>query len=61
MKLPVELQASIRDYMLHTQNLNESQKEMNKFIEMLSPNLRNEVLECIFVAAFELNSAFNDR
>ena len=58
MKLPVELQDSIREYMLHTQNLNESQKEMNKFIEMLSPSLKNEVLEYIFIAAFELNDAF---
>lgn len=44
--------------MLHTQNLNESQKEMNKFIEMLSPTLKNEVLEYIFIAAFKMNQAF---
>ena len=44
--------------MLHTQNLHDSQREMNKFIEILSPTLKNEVLEYIFIAAFEVNPAF---
>ena len=41
MKLPEGIQTEIREFMFTTQNSLDNQKEMNQFIEMLSPNLKN--------------------
>lgn len=40
MRLPELIQTEIREFMFTTQNSLDNQKEMNQFIEMLSPNLK---------------------
>lgn len=43
-----------------TQNQLENQKEFNSFIDMLSQNLKDQVLSQIYQSSFERNSIFRD-
>ena len=58
MKLPEELQNSVREFMMTTQNNLDNQKEMDQFLTMISPSLRMEVTQCIFLEAIGKNSIF---
>lgn len=42
--LPIELQDSVRQYMFTNQSSNESQRELNDFLSLISPSLRIMVL-----------------
>jgi cell division septum initiation protein DivIVA len=55
MKLPEEIQTEIREFMFTTQNSLDNQKEMNQFVDMLSPSLKNLVMQHIFINAFKRN------
>ena len=58
MKLPEAIQTEIREFMFTTQNTLDNQKEMNTFVEMLSPSLKNLVMQHIFINAFNRNELF---
>lgn len=58
MRLPEQIQTEIREFMFTTQNSLDNQKEMNQFIEMLSPNLKTQVVNHIFINAFNKNPLF---
>lgn len=58
MKLPEAIQTEIREFMFTTQNTLDNQKEMNQFVDMLSPSLKNLVMQHIFINAFNRNDLF---
>lgn len=57
-RLPAGIQDEIRNFMLETQNNLDSQKELDSFLQMISPSLRNKVTKHIFMDAVSANSLF---
>ena len=55
MRLPEPMQKEIREFMLTTQNTLDNQKEMNIFVEMLSPTLKAMVMRHTFISTFNEN------
>jgi len=55
MKLPFELQDEVKQFMLATQNNLDNQKELDTFMQMISPSLRNKVTKFIFLDAIASN------
>jgi len=55
MKLPTILQDDIRLFMIQTQNNLDSQKELDIFMTMISPSLRNSVTKHIFINSVSAN------
>lgn len=45
--------------MFTTQNTLDNQKEMNIFVEMLSPSLKAMVMRHTFISTFNVNSMFD--
>mmetsp|Transcript_11975 Transcript_11975/g.18493 ORF Transcript_11975/g.18493 Transcript_11975/m.18493 type:complete len:179 (-) Transcript_11975:428-964(-) len=58
MKLPDFLQEDIRQFMYQTQNNLDNQKELDQFMTMISPSLRNQVTKYIFMGAVSSNPIF---
>ena len=52
-------QAEVREYLLKTQNTQESQKEINTFFNLISPSLKLKVQEAIFKTNLEINPVIN--
>lgn len=55
MRLPEPMQKEIREFMFTTQNTLDNQKEMNIFVEMLSPTLKAMVMRHTFISTFNEN------
>jgi len=55
MKLPENLQTHVREFMLSTQSNLDNQKELDEFMTMISPSLRNQVTKHIFLNAISCN------
>jgi len=53
--LPDELSNEIRSYIIQTQNKRDLQVELNKFLEMISPQLKLKVAWHIFYTIFKVN------
>jgi len=60
MKIPGELQEEIRQFMVSTQNNLDNQKELDSFMQMISPSLRNKVTKYILMDAVSANPIFNE-
>ena len=58
MKLPEHLQNSIRDFMMFTQSNLDNQKELDQFLGIISPSLKLQVTQHIFLNAIESNPIF---
>lgn len=62
MRLPEEIQGEVIEFVRATQGNLDNQKNMNKFVEMLSPSLKKIVMQHVFLNAFNKNPIFeNDR
>ena len=59
MKLPDELQSSVREFMMVTQSNLDNQKELDQFMGMISPSLRLQVQQNILLNSIEKNTIFN--
>lgn len=55
MRLPLSLQEEVRHFMVLTQNNLDNQKEINFFLQTISPSLRNKVTTHIFLDAVRSN------
>ena len=60
MKLPAFLQRAVSDYLLQTQNTQDQQKELQEFLEHLSPSLKFKVNVHIFNDVLRNNYIFKD-
>ena len=58
MKLPEDLQTSIREFMMFTQSNLDNQKELDQFFGLISPSLRKQVTQHIFQNAVGVNPVF---
>ena len=58
MKIPEDLQDEVRQFMVSTQNNLDNQKELDSFMQMISPSLRTRVTKYIFMDAVTSNSVF---
>jgi len=58
MKLPEDIQRKVQDYLMYTQSTLDNQKELDMFLNMISPSLRLEVTQHIFMNAIENNDNF---
>ena len=47
-------------FMLSTENNLDNQKQLDTFMQMISPSLRNKVTKYIFLDAIAANSIFQD-
>jgi hypothetical protein len=59
MKLTEDLQRKIQDFMMYTQSNLDSKKELDNFLNMLSPSLKKMVMETIFLNAIQKNRIMN--
>ena len=55
MKLSRDLQDEVKQFMLATQNNLDNQTELDSFMQMISPSLRNKVTKHIFLDAIASN------
>ena len=46
--------------MMHTAGSHENQNELEQFLQMLSPTIKNKVSQHIFLEAFLANGVFSD-
>ena len=58
MKLPEEIQKKVQNYMLYTQSTLDTQKELDAFLDMISPSLSLQVSKHIFSEAIMHNEIF---
>ena len=58
--LPEKLQIRVLGFLTYTQTLLESQKELETFLKMISPSIRESVVKHIFHDFLQENSAFKD-
>ena len=59
LNLPEKLQTKVTGYLSFTQSLLDSQNELKSFLEVISPSLREEVIQHIFAQTLKSNSIFN--
>ena len=59
LNLPEKLQTKVTGYLTYTQNLLDSQNELKAFLDVISPSLREEVIQHIFAETLRSNSIFN--
>ena len=59
MNIPVDLADSVREFMMATQSNLDAQQELETFLELLNPSLREDVVRHIFMSATQMNSVFN--
>ena len=60
MKLPEHIQDDVKSYLTYTQTTLDHQKDLDTFLNMLSPSLRQEVSKHIFLDAIMQNQVFKD-
>lgn len=58
LSLPEKLQVQIIGFLTYSKALLESQEELEAFLQMISPSLRQRVLQCIFFEELRGNSCF---
>eukprot|EP00347_Sterkiella_histriomuscorum_P022573 403337973 len=58
MKLPEDLQRKVQDFMMYTQSNLDYQKQLDMFLNMISPSLRLQVTQHIFLIAISKNIIF---
>ena len=58
MKLPEELQGEIREFMMSTYSNLDHQKELNEFYSIISPSLKDQVVNFILTDAITKNETF---
>jgi len=58
LQLPEDLQHDIRDFIIHTSSSLENQRELETFLESLTPSIRNKVTLHIFKSSFFKNEIF---
>lgn len=61
MKLPSNLQRQVREFMTVTYNHLDNQKELDKFLEIISPSLRQLVTQHILLDAIDKNTVFKGK
>ena len=59
LNLPEKLQTKVTGYLTYTQSLLDSQNELKSFLDVISPSLREEVIQHIFAETLRNNSIFN--
>ena len=60
LRIPNNLQDEIRDYMIHTAGSHENQQDLESFLLMLSPKIKNDVTKHIFFDAYRSNDLFKE-
>ena len=60
LNIPKDLQEDVREYMMHNSIGMENQQELELFLKMLSPTLRNNLTKYIFHTAFIHNDFFKN-
>ena len=60
LKLPIRLQDEIRDFIIHTSSSLENQRELEIFLDSLTPTIKNKVTRHIFKASFHKDEIFNN-
>ena len=58
--MPIRLQDEIRDFIIHTSSSLENQRELEIFLDSLTPTIRNKVTRHIFKASFHKDEIFNN-
>ena len=58
-KLPESIQDSVKSYLTYTQSTLDHQKDLDTFLKMLSPSLKQEVSKHIFLDAIIHNPVFS--
>ena len=59
LSIPEKLQLKIEGYLAYTQETLESQNELKSFLEVISPSLKEEVIQHIFKESLSENPIFN--
>ena len=59
LSLPAKLQTKVTGYIVYTQSLLDFQNELKSFLNVISPSLREEVIQHIFAEALKSNPIFN--
>lgn len=59
--LPKEIQEEVIGYLTYTQSLLDSQQELETFLSLISPSLREKVIKYIFSEVLKENEIFTDR
>ena len=59
LNLPEELQSKVIGFLTYTESFLESQNELKSFLDMISPSLRQEVVQYIFSETLKNNPIFN--
>lgn len=60
MSLPEKVQIRVIGFLTYTQSLLESQKELETFLKMISPSIRESVVKHIFKDYLQANPAFQN-
>lgn len=58
MKLPQVLQNEVREFMSQTYSNLDNQRELDKFLSIISPSLKQSVIQHILLDAIDLNKIF---
>ena len=59
--IPEEIQESVQKYLDYTQSTCDHQKELDRFLKMISPSLRELVIKHISLQAIAINDVFKDK
>ena len=60
MRLPETIQQKVQDYITSTQSTFDQQKELDNFLDMISPTLRIEVIRHVFLMGINQNPVFEN-
>jgi len=61
LKIPAEIQDDVKSYLTYTQTTLDHQKDLDVFLNMLSPSLRHQVSVLIFHDTIATNSCFKGK
>lgn len=61
LKIPVKIQEDVKGYLTYTQSTLDHQKDLDVFLGMLSPSLKQQVSTHIFYDTIFKNQVFNGR
>ena len=59
--IPEEIQESVQKYLDYTQSTCDHQRELDRFLKMISPSLRELVIKHISLQAIAINDVFKDK
>ena len=61
LRIPELIQDDVKTYLTYTQTTSDHQKDLDMFLNMLSPSLRQQVSVHIFLASMKRNTVFKGK